>query len=83
MLIKRWAGIMLKYSIVAITNCITCMDYWADLRSRTNALMVWGDTNGDVHGLEFNPNRLGGIFGKDEQREIITRLVYNDLVKNK
>ena len=76
-------GIQEKYSIVTLGNSIMCLDYWADLYSRTFSLLVWGDTAGDIHALEFNVNRLGGVFGKDKNREIITRVLYTDLVKNK
>ncbi|KAL8561769.1 hypothetical protein ACOMHN_010704 [Nucella lapillus] len=76
-------GIQEKYCIVTLSDCVTCMDFWSDLCSRTTSLLVWGDTAGDIHALQMDINRLGGIFGKDESHEIITRVVYADLVKNK
>nr|KAG5695097.1 hypothetical protein BaRGS_015073 [Batillaria attramentaria] len=76
-------GFVQRYHIAAVADCVTCMDYWADLRSRTKMLLVWGDTAGSIHALEFNLNRPGGIFGKDEARVIITRVLYSDLIRGK
>ncbi|KAK7112069.1 WD repeat-containing protein on Y chromosome-like [Littorina saxatilis] len=76
-------GLKEKYTIVSIYNCITCMDYWPDLHSRTFMLLLWGDVAGDIHALELNVKRLGGIFDKDDNREIINRVVYADLLKHK
>lgn len=81
--INHFPGLKLRYQIIMLANNITCMDYWADLHSRSFSLLIWGDMNGDIHALELNLKRSGGLFGWDENRELITRVKYKDLLRNK
>lgn len=52
-----------RYYITGIDSCITCMDYWADIRDLNKSVMVWGDTSGSVYVLVFECALKGGLFG--------------------
>lgn len=52
-----------RYYITGIDSCITCMDYWADIKDLNKSVMVWGDTSGSVYVLVFECALKGGLFG--------------------
>lgn len=63
------------YCIAGIDSCITCMDYWADIKDLNKSVMIWGDTSGSVYVLVFECALKGSLFGamggkKDSFREI-------------
>ena len=45
--------------------------------------LIWGDTAGDIHALELNFKTYGGLFGKDENRDVLTKVTYKDLLHKK
>jgi WD40 repeat protein len=51
------------YRISGIEDCITCMDYWADIKDLNNSVMIWGDTSGSVYAIVFECALKGSLFG--------------------
>ena len=62
---------------------MTCMEYYVNLKTRCEMYLIWGDTAGDIHALELNFKTYGGLFGKDENRDVLTKVTYKDLLHKK
>ncbi|KAK6169081.1 hypothetical protein SNE40_020202 [Patella caerulea] len=71
-----------RYVITGLENCITTMDYWADLESKSQSVLVWGDTEGCCCGVYFEIQRGSGLFGSlPSKQEGAKRISFAELLK--
>ncbi|XP_050394974.1 WD repeat-containing protein on Y chromosome-like [Patella vulgata] len=71
-----------RYVITGLENCITTMDYWADLESKSQSVLVWGDTEGCCCGIYFEIQRGSGLFGSlPSKQEVAKRISFAELLK--
>ncbi|ESO87414.1 hypothetical protein LOTGIDRAFT_92084, partial [Lottia gigantea] len=71
-----------RYVITGLENCVTTMDYWADLDGKKQSVMVWGDTAGNDYGIYFEIQRGSGLFGSlPTKQEMAKRISFAELLK--
>ncbi|XP_013411389.1 WD repeat-containing protein on Y chromosome [Lingula anatina] len=57
------------FKITCLEHTVLCMHYWFDTSNLNNAVLLWGNNNGDVCIMEFSNLITKGIFGKGNMKQ--------------
>ena len=70
-----------RYYLTGIENCITAMSYWSDMSDLNIAVMLWGDTSGNVFVLKFDQALRGGPFGPLSGKDPFKRVSLPEVIR--
>ena len=65
-----------QYRITHLAATPLCLDYWFDPANPNDSILIWGDTNGEIHTIHFNsatialferPSTAAGSFQASQQ----------------
>lgn len=71
----------MRYYVTGFDNCLTAMDYWVDPNDWNIALLLLGDTSGNVTCIRFETCLRGGPFGSVQGKKTCKKVIFPEVVK--
>lgn len=71
-----------RYFLTGIENCITTMNYWASLQDLNKAILIWGDTGGNIYVIVFDSCLRGGPFGTPSGKATFKRVSLPEVLRH-
>lgn len=73
--------IAMRYYVTGFENCITAMDYWVNPADLNKALLLFGDTSGNVLCIRFETCMRGGPFGSLHGKKTCMKISYPEIAR--
>ena len=71
----------MRYYVTGFENCITAMDYWVDQTDLNIALLLLGDTSGNIISINYDTCLRGGPFGVEQGKKTCKKMSYLEIAK--
>ncbi|KAL3877706.1 hypothetical protein ACJMK2_035372 [Sinanodonta woodiana] len=72
---------LLRYYLIGLESCVTSMDYWANPSDFNRAVLIFGDTAGNIYVIRFENSLRGGPFGQPSQKKTVKQVSFPDVLR--